>query len=133
MVNTWRLQNTVHNGNGRRDEDNHGDQGDHRSKLGGGRRYVGESSSSEDCFEQIERFLENMLTYVSREEPIRHTTMALEQYRHLRPPVFKGRINDDPSSAEYWLEQIEKLLQHLQCGEDEKVRCAIFTLEEEAA
>ncbi|XP_052172232.1 uncharacterized protein LOC127788161 [Diospyros lotus] len=80
----------------------------------------------------MERFLENMLTYVSREEPIRHTTTALELYRHLRPPVFKGRIGDDPSSTEYWLEQIKKLLQHLQCSEEEKVRCATYTLEEEA-
>ena len=101
MVNTRRLQNVVHNGNERREEDNQGDQGDRRSQLGGGRRYVGESSSSEDRFERMERFLENMLTYVSREEPTRHTTTALERYRHLRPPVFKGRINDDPSSAEY--------------------------------
>ena len=46
--------------------------------------------------------------------------------------MFKGRTNDDPSLAEYCLEQIEKLLQHLQCSEGEKVKCFIFTLEEEA-
>ena len=46
--------------------------------------------------------------------------------------MFKGRVCDDPSSAEYWLEQTEKLLQHLQCSEEEKVRYAIYTLEEEA-
>ncbi|XP_052198307.1 uncharacterized protein LOC127805570 [Diospyros lotus] len=80
----------------------------------------------------MEQFLENMLTYVSQKEPTRHTTTALERYRHLRPPVFKGRIGDDPSSVEYWLEQTEKLLQHLQCSEEEKVRCATYILEEEA-
>ncbi|XP_052197312.1 uncharacterized protein LOC127804483 [Diospyros lotus] len=132
MVNTRRPRDTINNDCGRREEDNLESQGDRRSHLGGNRRYVRESSTGEDRFGRIERFLENMLTYVSREEPTRHTTTALERYRHLRPPVFKGRIGDDPSSAEYWLEQTEKLLQHLQCREEEKVRCATYTLEEEA-
>ncbi|XP_052187706.1 uncharacterized protein LOC127798285 [Diospyros lotus] len=133
MVNTRRLRDAAHDVSGRgREGNNLEDQDDRRNHSGGNRRYVGESSSSEDRFERMERFLENMLTYVSREEPTRHTTTALERYRHLRPPVFKGRTGDDPSSAEYWLEQTEKLLQHLQCSEEEKVRCATYTLEEEA-
>ena len=46
--------------------------------------------------------------------------------------MFKGRTCDDPSSAEYWLKQTKKLLQHLQCSKDEKVRCTGYKLEEEA-
>ena len=80
----------------------------------------------------MERFLENMLTYVSREKPTQHITTVLERYRHPRPSVFMGRTCDDPSSTKYWLKQMEKLLQHFQCNEEEKVRCAIYTLEEEA-
>lgn len=45
--------------------------------------------------------------------------------------MFKGRVGDDPNSAEYWLEQTEKLLQYLQCNEKEKVRCVVYMLEEE--
>ncbi|XP_052172162.1 uncharacterized protein LOC127788086 [Diospyros lotus] len=56
----------------------------------------------------------------------------LDQYRRQRPPVFRGKVGDDPSVAEYWMEQTEKLLQHLQCSDEEKVNYATFMLEEEA-
>jgi len=46
--------------------------------------------------------------------------------------VFKGRAEDDPCMAEFWIEQTEKLLQHLRCSDEEKVNCATFMLEEEA-
>ena len=78
MVNTQRPRDAVNNDCGRREEDNLENQGDHRSHLGGNRRYVEESNVGEDWFGQMEIFLENMLTYVSREEPTRHTTTALE-------------------------------------------------------
>ena len=81
----------------------------------------------------MERILEGMLTHVARNEPPRHTSHVLDQYRGQRPPVFRGKASDDPSMAEYWMEQTEKLLQHLQCVDEEKVNCAIFMLEKEAA
>ena len=103
MVNTRRPQDSIVNGYEGREMSNTKDQGDRRNHLGANRRYVEELSSGKDRFERMERFLENMLTYVSREKPTRHTTIALERYQHLRPPVLKGRTCDDPSSAEYWL------------------------------
>ncbi|XP_052197261.1 uncharacterized protein LOC127804438 [Diospyros lotus] len=91
------------------------------------------SGPSENRFDRMERILEGMLTHVTRNEPSRHTTHVLDQYRRQRPPVFRGKAEDDPCMAEYWMEQTEKLLQHLQCSDEDKVNCATFMLEEDAA
>lgn len=69
MVNTRRPQDPVVNDYERREETNLEDQGNRRNHLGRSDKYVGESSLSKNQFERMERFLENMLTYVSREEP----------------------------------------------------------------
>ncbi|XP_052207947.1 uncharacterized protein LOC127811811 [Diospyros lotus] len=109
----------------------------HRSRstnrAASSRRQEEQSGPSESRLDRIERILEGVLTHVTRNEPPRHTPHMLDQYRRQRPPVFRGKAGDDPSAAEYWIEQTEKLLQHLQCSDEEKVNCATFMLEEEAA
>lgn len=56
----------------------------------------------------------------------------LDLYRRQNPPVFQGNVGADPSEGEFWIEQIEKLLDHLHCEEEEKVNCATFMLQGEA-
>ncbi|XP_052203150.1 uncharacterized protein LOC127808617 [Diospyros lotus] len=69
----------------------------------------------------------------SMNRPETPTTNWLKMFRDLHPPSFKGDPEMDPSVGEYWMEQTEKLLEHLECPEDHWVRCATFMLEEEAA
>ena len=112
---------------------------------GGNHRYNHANSSSvrtresetgttipEGRLDRMERVIENLLNYTTRGEPAKNADNVLEQYRRQRPPIFKGKPNDDPSMAEYWLEQTEKLLRHLQYNDEEKLNCATFMLEEEA-
>ena len=91
-----------------------------------------ESAALEGRLDRMERVMENLMTYVTRGESARQPDNVLEQYRRQRPPTFKGKPGDDPSIAEYWLEQTEKLLRHLQYNDQDKVNCATFMLEEEA-
>ena len=72
-----------------------------------------------------------MMNSVNR--PKTHTINWLKMYRDLHPPSFKGDPEVDPSVGECWMEQIEKLLEHLECPKEHWVRCATFMLEEEAA
>ncbi|XP_052179895.1 uncharacterized protein LOC127793152 [Diospyros lotus] len=43
-----------------------------------------------------------------------------------------GKLGADPSEGEFWIDQTEKLLDHLHCREEEKVNCATFMLQDEA-
>ena len=78
----------------------------------------------------MERVIENLLNYTTR--GAKNADNVMEQYRRQRPPIFKGKPNDDPNMAEYWLEQTKKLLRHLQYNDEDKLNCATFMLEEEA-
>ncbi|XP_021607673.1 uncharacterized protein LOC110611590 [Manihot esculenta] len=59
-----------------------------------------------------------------------------------RPPVdklrkygateFKGRKEDDASTAEYWLQSTDRVLQQLQCSPEDSLVCAVSLLKEEA-
>ncbi|XP_052172216.1 uncharacterized protein LOC127788145 [Diospyros lotus] len=61
-----------------------------------------------------------------------HAANLLDLYRRQNPPVFQGKLGVDSSEGEFWIEQTEKLLDHLHCGEEEKVNCATFMLQGEA-
>ena len=76
------------------------------------------SGPSENRLDRMERILESMLTYIMRNEPLRNTTHVLDQYRRQRPSVFRGKAEDDPFIAEFWMEQTKKLLQHLHCSDE---------------
>ena len=78
----------------------------------------------------FERFVEMMINSMNRQEA--PTSNWLKVYRDMRSPSFKGDLEADPSVGEYWLEQTEKLLEHLECPIEHWVRCATFMLEEEA-
>ncbi|XP_052172132.1 uncharacterized protein LOC127788050 [Diospyros lotus] len=56
----------------------------------------------------------------------------LNLYRRQNSPIFQGKLGADPSEGEFWIEQTEKLLDHLHYREEEKVNCATFMLQDEA-
>ncbi|XP_052197381.1 uncharacterized protein LOC127804546 [Diospyros lotus] len=64
----------------------------------------------------FERFVEMMMNSMNRSETL--TINWLKMYRDLHPPSFKGDSEVDPSLKEYWMEQTEKLLEHLECPEE---------------
>ncbi|XP_052176621.1 uncharacterized protein LOC127790928 [Diospyros lotus] len=59
----------------------------------------------------------------------RHHHMNLKMRRTFG---FGGHRDQNPSEGEFWIEKTEKLLDHLHCGEEEKVNCATFMLQDEA-
>ncbi|XP_052204051.1 uncharacterized protein LOC127809327 [Diospyros lotus] len=61
-----------------------------------------------------------------------HSVNMLDLYRRQNSPIFQGKLGADPSEGEFWIEQTEKLLDHLHCREEEKVNCATFMLQDEA-
>ena len=61
----------------------------------------------------MERFMEEMMSAMQR--PGVSAQNWLKMYRDMRPPSFKGDPDADPSVGEYWLEQTEKLLEHMDC------------------
>ena len=55
---------------------------------------------------------------------------ALEQFQKLNPPAFKGGV--DPIQAEEWLRQIEKILDVMECTENQRVSFTSFMFQGEA-
>ena len=65
-----------------------------------------ETTVPEGRLDRMERVMENLLNYATRGESAKNADSVLEQYRRQRPPVFKGKPNDDPSMAEVAISQI---------------------------
>ncbi|KAH7570632.1 hypothetical protein JRO89_XS05G0147800 [Xanthoceras sorbifolium] len=57
------------------------------------------------------------------------TVITLEQFKKLGPPAFKG--TSDPSVAEAWLKQIEKVFTTIGCPDEQKVTFATFMFQDE--
>ena len=55
---------------------------------------------------------------------------ALEQFQKLNLPAFKGEA--DPIQAEEWLRQIEKILDVMECTENQQVSFTSFMFQGEA-
>ncbi|XP_057791009.1 uncharacterized protein LOC131008132 [Salvia miltiorrhiza] len=53
-----------------------------------------------------------------------------ERFRKHNPPTFDGL--GDPLDAERWVRATERILNHVGCGDREKLTCAIFQLVDEA-
>ncbi|XP_012479951.1 uncharacterized protein LOC105795045 [Gossypium raimondii] len=56
----------------------------------------------------------------------------LEKIRKYGAEDFKGKEDNGPSAAEYWLENAQRILQQLHCTPEEKLECAVSLLKEEA-
>ena len=55
---------------------------------------------------------------------------ALEQFQKMKPPVFEGEV--DPLQAEAWLLQIEKILDVMNCTDEQRVSFSSFIFQKEA-
>ncbi|XP_052209182.1 uncharacterized protein LOC127812702 [Diospyros lotus] len=77
-----------------------------------------------------------MVTYMQGTRPtgqsIPQAPDVINWFQRLSPPVFQGRASADLSESEYWIEQLEKIFDFIECGEWEKVVCATFMLRDEA-
>lgn len=56
--------------------------------------------------------------------------ITLGDFKKLTPPQFKGTTN--PTEAEAWIQEMEKIFAALQCSEEQKVIFAVFMLQGEA-
>ena len=54
----------------------------------------------------------------------------MEQFMRMRPPTFKGE--SQPQIAENWLDEMEKILEAINCPTIDKVRLATFLFQERA-
>ena len=55
---------------------------------------------------------------------------ALEQFQKMKPLVFVGEVN--PLQAEGWLLQIEKILNVMNCTDEQRVSFSSFMFQKEA-
>ncbi|XP_043813083.1 uncharacterized protein LOC110614775 [Manihot esculenta] len=56
----------------------------------------------------------------------------IDKLRKYGATEFKGRKEDDASTAEYWLQSTDRVLQQLQCSPEDSLLCAVSLLKEEA-
>ncbi|XP_016730545.1 uncharacterized protein [Gossypium hirsutum] len=56
----------------------------------------------------------------------------IEKLRKFRAEEFRGRSNDDPVKAEYWLKSLERVFKQMMCSPEDYLRCAVSLLKEEA-
>ncbi|KAL5816180.1 hypothetical protein ACOSQ3_024558 [Xanthoceras sorbifolium] len=75
--------------------------------------------------QQMVEFFEN----VARAAPRRS---AIERLAKYRPTDFHGKRDEDASTAEYWFEGTERILQQLHCMPEESLECAVSLLQEDA-
>ncbi|XP_052193963.1 uncharacterized protein LOC127802285 [Diospyros lotus] len=96
-------------------------EGDSSQETGGSR------------LDQMERILGGVVGLI-QETHFRdsYAVSMLDLYHRQNPPIFHGKLGADPSEGEFWIEQMEKLLDHLHRREEEKVNCATFMLQDEA-
>ncbi|XP_016684140.1 uncharacterized protein [Gossypium hirsutum] len=57
--------------------------------------------------------------------------LLLEKLRKHGAEKFRGKIDDDPVKAEYWLQSIMRVFKEMVCSSDDYLRCAVSLLKEE--
>ncbi|XP_040931975.1 uncharacterized protein [Gossypium hirsutum] len=56
----------------------------------------------------------------------------IEKLRKFRAEEFRGRSDDDPIKAEYWLKSLERVFKQMMCSPEDYLRYAVSLLKEEA-
>ncbi|XP_047967854.1 uncharacterized protein LOC125211932 [Salvia hispanica] len=56
----------------------------------------------------------------------------LKTLYEIGPEQFRGRLDDDPAKADYWLEQVERIFTFMPYSAEEKLLCAVALLRDEA-
>ncbi|XP_040940092.1 uncharacterized protein [Gossypium hirsutum] len=56
----------------------------------------------------------------------------IEKLRKFGAEEFRGRSDDDPVKAEYWLQSLVRIFKQIACSSEDYLRCAVSLLKEEA-
>ncbi|KAK5830589.1 hypothetical protein PVK06_014384 [Gossypium arboreum] len=56
----------------------------------------------------------------------------IEKLRKFGAEEFRGRSDDDPIKAEYWLKSLERVFKQMMCSPEDYLGCAVSLLKEEA-
>ncbi|XP_040931881.1 uncharacterized protein [Gossypium hirsutum] len=56
----------------------------------------------------------------------------IEKLRKFGAEEFRGRSDDDPIKAEYWLQSLVRIFKQMTCSPEDYLRCAVSLLKEEA-
>ena len=83
-----------------------------------------------DRFNTDRRAPDRMPDWLMQLTTVNNPRRALEQFQKLNPPPFKGGV--DPIQAEEWLRQICKILDVMECTEDQRVSFTSFMFQGEA-
>lgn len=60
------------------------------------------------------------------------TRLSVDKIRKCRAEEFRGKVDDDPTKAKYWLVNTKKVFAELMCTLEDCLRCAVSLLKEEA-
>jgi len=103
-----------------------GRRGGGRQGRAGGQR----GGHNEDVLERMATVLENLAGGQAGMQAGAGGFSAITEFKKADPPKFEGGHN--PGGAIKWLQEIEKILEAMECSDAQKVRCAAFMLMGEA-
>ncbi|KAG6403023.1 hypothetical protein SASPL_135238 [Salvia splendens] len=81
--------------------------------------------------DDILRTMATAMQQIARNAPPSQSSI-IKQMHEYHPEEFKGKLDDNPTKAEYWLEQLERIFGCMTCTSDEKLQGATALLKEEA-
>ena len=76
------------------------------------------------------RVMSEWLTQLMTRANNNNSHRALEQFQKMKPHVFEGEV--DPLQAEAWLLQMEKILDVMNCTDEQRVSFSSFIFQKEA-
>ncbi|KAG6436891.1 hypothetical protein SASPL_101795 [Salvia splendens] len=81
--------------------------------------------------DDILRTMATAMQQIARNVPPSQSSI-LKQMHEYHEEEFRGKLDDNPTKAEYWLEQLERIFGCMTCTSDEKLQGATALLKEEA-
>ncbi|KAG6433265.1 hypothetical protein SASPL_104873 [Salvia splendens] len=80
--------------------------------------------------DDILRTMATAMQQIARNIPPSQSSI-LKQMHEYHAEEFRGKLDDNPTKAEYWLEQLERIFSCMTCTSDEKLQGATALLKEE--
>ncbi|XP_047952463.1 uncharacterized protein LOC125198043 [Salvia hispanica] len=81
--------------------------------------------------DDILRTMAAAMQQIARNVPPSQSSIVKQMHEY-HAEDFRGRLDDNPTKAEYWLEQLERIFGCITCTPDEKLQGATTLLKEEA-
>nr|POE75026.1 hypothetical protein CFP56_15814 [Quercus suber] len=97
-----------------------------RRNTGNGQSNTGGTTNLQAIIEAID----GLTNIVQHQVGATNPTSALEKFRKLDPPAFKG--TKDPIEANNWLKEIERLFRAMEVSDEQRVILAVFALKGDA-